>query len=209
MVKGIIGRKLGMTQVYDESGRVVPVTVVEAGPCVITQVKTKDKDGYDAVQLGLVEQKPLKERKISKPELGHLKKSGVAPLRCLKEFSISGDFDGKVGDQVLVSAFAAKSIVNVSGESKGKGFQGVMRRHGFGGGRKTHGSHFHRAPGSIGQCATPSRVFPGKKMPGQMGAKKTTVKNLEVVQIIEDKNLMLVKGALPGAKGGLVYIRGN
>jgi len=208
MVKGIIGKKLGMTQVYDESGRVVPVTVLEAGPCIVTQIKTKDRDGYSAVQIGLVES-DLKERKISKPERGHLKKNGLAPMRRLKEFRIGDDFDGKIGDQVLVNAFEVNSKVAVSGESKGKGFQGVIRRHGFGGGRKTHGSTFHRAPGSIGQCATPSRTFPGKRLPGQMGAKRVTVKNLEVVQIIEDKNLMLIKGAIPGSKGGLVYIRGN
>lgn len=205
MMKGLIGKKLGMTQVYDEGGSVVPVTVLQAGPCVVTQVKTEDKDGYHAIQLGLVEQKA--PRKLSKAERGHLEKNGIAPLRHLKEFRLQGDQEVKVGDQFLASTFAVKDMVNVSGVSQGKGFQGVMRRHGFGGGRASHGSNFHRAPGSIGQCATPSRVFPGKKMPGQMGNKKVTTKNLEVVQVIEDKNLILVKGAVPGSKGGLVYIR--
>ena len=204
MVKGLIGKKLGMTQIYDDSGSVVPVTVLQAGPCVVTQVKSAEKDGYHAVQLGLVESKP---RKVSKAELGHTKKNGLAPCRYLKEFRIAPDTEVNVGDQVLVDTFEVKQKVTVTGTSQGKGFQGVIRRHGFGGGRMTHGSHFHRAPGSIGQCATPSRVFPGKKMPGQMGNKKVTTKNLEVVQIIEDKNLILVKGAVPGSKGGLVYIR--
>jgi len=205
MVKGLIGRKMGMTQVYDEEGRVVPVTVLEAGPCIVTQVKSTDKDGYTAVQVGLVEKKA--PRRLSKPEKGHLEKNGIAPLRHLKEFKISSDNEIKVGDQILAGAFAVKDMVSVSGISQGKGFQGVVRRHGFGGGRMTHGSHFKRAPGSIGQCATPSRVFPGKKMPGQMGSKRITTKNLEVVQIIEDKNLILVKGAVPGSKGGIVVIR--
>jgi large subunit ribosomal protein L3 len=205
MVKGLIGKKLGMTQVYDESGSVVPVTVLEAGPCVVTQVKSTESDGYTAVQLGFVEKKTPK---ISKPEEGHLKKNGLAPVKHLKEFKIAPGTEVTVGDQILVTTFAAKDLVSVTGTSQGKGFQGVMKRHGFGGGRKTHGSHFHRAPGSIGQCATPSRVFPGKKLPGQMGAKKVTTKNLEVVSVIEDKNLLLIKGAVPGSKGGYVIIRG-
>jgi len=205
MIQGLIGKKLGMTQVYDENGSVVPVTVIEAGPCVVTQVKTLETDGYNAVQLGLVESKT--PRKLPKGELGHLKKNGIAPLRHLKEFRLPEAGEIKVGDQVLVNAFEPKQKVKVSGITQGKGFQGVIKRHGFGGGRMTHGSHFKRAPGSIGQCATPSRVFPGKKMPGQMGAKKVTVRNLEVVQVIEDKNLLLVKGAVPGSKGGFVTIR--
>lgn len=205
MIHGLIGKKLGMTQVYDENGAVVPVTVIEAGPCVVTQVKTTETDGYCAVQIGLVEAKV--PRKLSKPEVGHLKKNGIAPLRHLKEFRVEEGSEIKVGDQVLVTSFAPKQKVTVSGISQGKGFQGVVKRHGFGGGRMTHGSMFHRAPGSIGQCATPSRVFPGKRLPGHMGHKGVTVKNLEVVQVIEDKNLLLVKGAVPGSKGGFVTIR--
>ena len=205
MIKGILGKKLGMTQVYDDTGRVVPVTVLEVGPCVVTQVKTVEKDGYTAAQIGLVEKKPPK--KLSKPETGHLKKNGAAPLRHLKEFPLEDEGGVNVGDQVLVNNFTVDEKIHVTATSQGKGFQGVIKRHGFGGGRKTHGSHFHRAPGSIGQCATPSRVFPGKKLPGHMGSRKVTVKNLKVVQIIEDQNLMLVKGAVPGAKGGLVAIR--
>ena len=194
-----------MTQIYDENGNVVPVTVLQAGPCVVTQIKTPDKDGYQAVQLGLVEEKSPKN--VNKPETGHLKKNGIAPLRHLREFPLGTGVEVKLGDQVLANTFQVNEKVNVTGTSKGKGFQGVIKRHGFGGGRMTHGSNFKRAPGSIGQCATPSRVFPGKKLPGQMGTKRVTTKNLTVVQIIEDKNLILVRGAVPGAKGGLITIR--
>lgn len=204
MVNGLIGKKLGMTQVYDENGKVLPVTVVEAGPCIVTQIKNPEKDKYTAVQLGLVEKKA--PRKLTKPQLGHLSKNNIAPMRHLREFKLTDGEEVNVGDQVLVSIFKANEKVDVVGKSKGKGFQGVVRRHGFGGGRMTHGSHFHRAPGSIGQCATPSRVFPGKKMPGQMGSRRVTVKNLEIVQVIEDQNLVLVKGAIPGAVGCLVTL---
>jgi large subunit ribosomal protein L3 len=205
MVKGLIAKKIGMTQVYNEEGRVVPVTVLQAGPCVVTQVKNLEKDGYVAAQLGLVENKPAK--RLTKAETGHLSKNGIAPLRHLREFKIADGETLNVGDQVLANIFEVKEKVLVTGRSKGKGFQGVIRRHGFGGGRMSHGSNFHRAPGSIGQCATPSRVFPGKKMPGHMGDRRVTVKGLEVVRVIEDKNLILVKGAVPGSKGGLVTIR--
>lgn len=205
MIQGLIGKKVGMTQVYDETGSVVPVTVLEVGPCVVTQVRTEETDGYNAVQLGLVER--TVPRKLSKAEVGHLKKNGLAPMRHLREFKVSEGTQVNVGDQLLVSHFSPKQKVTVSGISQGKGFQGVIKRHGFGGGRETHGSHFQRAPGSIGQCSTPSRVFPGKRLPGQMGNQQVTVKNLEVVQVIEDKNLLLVKGAVPGSKGGLVTIR--
>lgn len=204
MVNGLIGKKLGMTQIYDENGKVQPVTVVEAGPCIVTQVKSPEKDKYAAVQLGLVEAK--KPKKLSKPQLGHLKKNNISPLRHLREFKTADSQDVKIGDQVLVTIFKEKDKVDVVGKSKGKGFQGVIKRHGFGGGRMTHGSNFHRAPGSIGQCATPSRVFPGKKMPGQMGSRRVTVKNLEIVQVIEEQNLVLVKGAIPGAVGCLVTL---
>ncbi|MCB1042534.1 MAG: 50S ribosomal protein L3 [Acidobacteria bacterium] len=205
MIKGLIGKKVGMTQVHDEQGRVVPVTVLEVGPCVVTQVKTSEHDGYNAVQVGLVEENT--PRKLSKAEVGHLGKSQIAPMRHLREFRLNEASDAKVGDQLSATVFEKTDKLTVTGTSRGKGFQGVIRRHGFGGGRMTHGSNFKRAPGSIGQCATPSRVFPGKKMPGQMGNKRVTVRNLEVVEIIEDKNLILVKGAVPGSKGGIVTIR--
>jgi len=205
MIKGLIGKKIGMTQIYDAAGAVVPVTVLEMGPCVVTQVKTAENDGYVSVQLGWLEGIPA--RKLSKPELGHLKKSSAAPCRHLREFRLAAGTEVTLGDQVKVTDFEVAEKVTVTGTSQGKGFQGVIKRHGFGGGRQTHGSHFKRAPGSIGQCATPSRVFPGKRMPGHMGNKKVTTKNLEIVQIIEDKNLILLKGAVPGSKGGLVTIR--
>jgi large subunit ribosomal protein L3 len=205
MIKGLIGKKIGMTQVFDEDGRVVPVTVLQAGPCVVTQVKTQESHGYSAVQVGLLEEGIAKQ--VNKPETGHLSKHDLSPMRHIKEFRLEDDAQINVGDSIKVGAFAVADKLTVTGISQGKGFQGVIKRHGFGGGRASHGSHFKRAPGSIGQCATPSRVFPGKRMPGHMGAKKVTVKNLEVVQIIEDKNLILVKGAVPGSKGGLVTIR--
>jgi len=205
MIKGLIGKKIGMTQVYDADGRVIPVTVVEAGPCVVTQIKTPERDGYSAVQLGLIEKKA--PRKLSKAEKGHLEKNGVAPLRHLREFKISNGEEVNVGDTVPVTTFEPNEMVAITGKTRGRGFQGVIKRHGFGGGRATHGSHFKRAPGSIGQCATPGRVFPGKKMPGQMGSKNVTVKNLEVVKVIEDKNLILVKGAVPGSKGTLLTLK--
>lgn len=205
MIKGLIGKKVGMTQVYDENGRMIPVTVIEVGPCVVTQVKTADRDGYSSVQMGLLERKA--PRNLTKPRLGHLEKSDLAPMRTLREFRLNGSDEVAVGEQVLASAFEKNEKITITGTSKGKGFQGVIRRHGFGGGRMTHGSHFKRAPGSIGQCATPSRVFPGKKMPGQMGNKRVTVKNLEVIDILEDKNLILVKGAVPGSKGGILTLR--
>ena len=205
MIKGLIGKKIGMTQVFDENGLAVPVTVLEAGPCVITHIKNADRDGYDAVQVGLIEGKM--PRKLTKGQLGHLEKSGTRPVRHLREFKIPQGVEVKIGDEIGVSQFEKKELLTIVGTSKGKGFQGVVKRHGFGGGRMTHGSNFKRAPGSIGQCATPSRVFPGKKMPGHMGDKRVTVKNLEVVEIIADKNLILVKGAVPGARGGIVTIR--
>lgn len=205
MINGLIGKKIGMTQIFDETGKVIPVTVLEAGPCVVTQIKTVESDGYDAVQVGLVEKKPPKH--LSRPAQGHLNRASLPMVRHLKEFSGEANAEVKVGDQISVNAFEKQQKLNVTGTSKGKGFQGVIRRHGFGGGRMTHGSNFKRAPGSIGQCATPSRVFPGKRMPGQMGARKVTVKNLEIVDIIEDRNLILVKGAVPGSNGGLVTIQ--
>lgn len=198
----ILGRKLGMTQVWTEDGDLLPVTVIEAGPCVVTQVKTEAKEGYDAIQIGFGE---IAERKVNKPKAGHFAKAGVDPVRHLIE--VRGESDHKPGDTIDVSVFADAKHVNVSGVSKGKGFAGVIKRYNFGGGRASHGSHFHRAPGSIGQAATPARVFKGKKMPGHMGAEKVTVKNLDVVKVDAEQNLLIVKGAVPGSKGTLLTIK--
>jgi large subunit ribosomal protein L3 len=202
---GIIGKKLGMTQRFAENGSVVPVTVLKAGPCVVVQRKTKASDGYDAVQLGLVE--PGRRIKATKPQEGHFKKSGSAPCRVLREFRLGGAEEGpKVGDSVKVNVFSKAERVDVSGVSKGKGFAGVVKRHHFRGGRATHGSMFHRAPGSIGASAFPSRVLPGMRAGGHMGQDRVTAKNLEVVDVIEDQDLLLVRGAVPGPSGAYVAI---
>ncbi len=202
-MKELIGIKIGMTQIYSDDGRAIPVSVVEAGPCRIVAIKTTEKDGYEAVQLGFGEKR---KKLFTKPELGHFEKAGVEPTRYLKE--ISGHEDVNVGDEVKVDIFKKGEIVDVTGISKGLGFQGVMRRHGFSGGQATHGqSDRERAPGSIGQSSYPSRVFKGMKMPGKMGKDKVTVLNLVVARVIEDQNLILVRGAIPGKKGTLVKIR--
>lgn len=198
----ILGRKLGMTQVWTEDGNLLPVTVIEAGPCVVTQVKTEANEGYEAIQIGFGE---IAERKVNKPMAGHFEKAGVSPVRHLIE--IRGESDYKAGDTIDVSVFAEAKQVDISGVSKGKGFAGVMKRHNFGGGRASHGSHFHRSPGSVGQASTPSRIFKGKKLPGHMGAEKVTVKNLDVVKVDAEQNLLIVKGAVPGAKGTLLTIK--
>ncbi|MBU42947.1 MAG: 50S ribosomal protein L3 [Spirochaetaceae bacterium] len=202
MAKGLIGRKLGMTQVFDEKGNVVPVTVLEAGPCVVTDLRTEEQHGYKAVQLGFGE---VKEKALSKAEVGHVKKNGIAPHRTLMEFR-DADLEVEVGASVAADLFSAGDRVKVTSVSKGKGFQGVMKRHGFGGGRMTHGSHFHRAPGSIGASSDPSRVFKGKKMPGHAGQLKTTVSNLKIMQVDLENNRILVKGAVPGARTSVVRI---
>jgi large subunit ribosomal protein L3 len=204
-VDGILGKKLGMTQIYMEDGTAVPVTVVQAGPCLVVQRKTAGEDGYEAVQLGLVEEG--RKIKVGRPREGHFKKAGVAPMRSLVEFKVAADDETKAGDQVKASVFAVDDYVDVVGNSKGKGFQGVIKRHGFGGGRATHGSMFHRAPGSIGQSAFPSRVFPGTRLPGRMGGGRVTVKNLKVVKVDEEANLLYLKGAVPGANGSVVTVR--
>lgn len=204
---GIIGKKLGMTQRFAEDGSVVPVTVLKAGPCVVVQRKTKASDGYDAVQLGLVE--PGRRIKATKPQEGHFRKSGSAPCRVLREFRVGGganEGEPKVGDSVKVTVFSKAEKVDVSGVSKGKGFAGVVKRHHFRGGRATHGSMFHRAPGSIGASAFPSRVLPGMRAGGHMGQDNVTAKNLEVVEVIEEQDLLLVRGAVPGANGTYVEI---
>lgn len=206
MVEGLIGKKLGMTQVFDAEGNVIPVTVIQAGPCVVVQRKTAEKEGYSAVQLGMVEKK---KPRANKPIEGHFKKAGVPPTRILREFSFRETEEEpiKVGDEVLVKdVFEAQDLVDVSGRSKGRGFQGVMKRHGFRGGKATHGSMFHRAPGSIGASSYPSRVFPGMKGAGRMGNDRVKIRNLTVVEIDAENNLLLVEGAIPGSRGSYVYI---
>jgi large subunit ribosomal protein L3 len=205
MIEGMIGRKVGMTQLFAEDGKVTPVTVLEVGPCVIVQRKTADKDGYEAVQVGLVDAKAAKN--ANKPQKGHHEKASVPPTRILREFKTDEGADPKPGEPVLVEMFDEVKNVDVIGTSKGKGFQGVIKRHGFGGGKATHGSMHHRGPGSIGQSAWPSKVFKGMRGPGQMGNKRITVKNVKIVRIDNEKNLMLVKGAVPGASGSIVMIR--
>jgi len=201
--KGIVGRKIGMTQLFDpESGRVTPVTVVEAGPCPVVQVKTPETDGYQAVQLAFG---PVKEKRLNKPRLGHLRRADVAPHRDLVEVR---DADGlSVGDTVTVEAFQPGERVKVSGRSKGKGFAGTVKRHNFGRGPVTHGSHNVRAPGSIGASATPSRVFKGIRMAGHMGDERVTQRGLRVAEVDAERNLLLIAGAVPGSVGGIVEIR--
>ena len=194
-----------MTQVFDAEGRVVPVTVLQAGPCVVVQRKTAEKDGYEAVQLGLVEF--LKESRVNKPDAGRFKKAGVEPARYVREFRVSSDAEYKAGDRILASEFKPKQRVDVIGVSKGKGFQGVVRRHHFSGGPDTHGSMSHRAPGSVGQSSYPSRVLKGVRMGGRMGGKRNTMIGLEVVEVVEEDNLILVRGAVPGHNGSYVAVR--
>jgi large subunit ribosomal protein L3 len=193
-----------MTQVFRPDGQVVPVTLLKAGPCVVVQRKTPTSDGYDAVQLGLVEF----AKKPNRPAAGHLKKSGAEGVKWMREFRLkSGMGDPKPGDRVLVDQFKPKDKVDVTGVSKGRGFAGVVKRHHFGGGDATHGSMFHRAPGSIGASSYPSRVFPGTKMGGQMGHAQVTVRNLEVIEVDAEDNVLMVKGAVPGPNGGYVIVR--
>ena len=207
MVDGLIGIKVGMTQVFDENGTVVPVTVIKAGPCVVVQKKTKDPDGYEAVQLGLVEF--IRPSRVNKPRTGHFKKAEVPPCRVLKEFQSEDAGESlKVGEQILVNqVFQANDKVDVWGTSKGKGFAGLIKRHHFAGGAESHGSMFHRAPGSIGASAYPSRVLPGMRAAGHMGSERVVVQNVNVVRIQEQENLLLIKGAVPGRNGGYVVIK--
>ncbi|MCP4901631.1 MAG: 50S ribosomal protein L3 [bacterium] len=204
MVRGILGKKIGMTQIFDDDGKVVPVTIVQAGPCVVVQRKNIERDGYEAVQLGLVEATP--RRHAPKPVVGHFSEAGIPPTRVLGEVPVDTEDESKPGDAVLTDIFEVEDQVHVSGRSKGRGFQGVIKRHGHSGGRASHGSMFHRAPGSIGQSAWPSRVFPGTKMPGQTGNAKATVKNARIVKIDADRNLLFVKGGVPGARNSYVRI---
>ncbi len=205
MVTGIIGRKVGMTQVFLPDGTVVPATVIKAGPCVVVQAKTTATDGYQAVQLGLVDATPSKENKAT---AGHYKKAGVPPTRVRREVKVKAGADApKAGDQVLVDIFKAGEKVDVIGTSRGKGFQGVIKRHGFAGGAATHGSMFHRAPGSIGASSFPSRVVKGMRAAGRMGADRVTTHNLRVVSVDAGNHLLVLRGAVPGAPNGIVIVR--
>jgi large subunit ribosomal protein L3 len=203
--KGILGRKLGMTQVFDEAHRVIPVTVIEAGPCRVVQLKTPERDGYAAVQLSFGETKP---GRLSKPELGHLKKADAGPARYLAELRVDDLSGFEIGQVLGADVFEKGERVDVTGISKGHGFSGVMKRHNFAGQGASHGNHKkHRAPGAIGACATPARVFKGVRMAGQHGNARVTTQNLEVVQGDAERNLLLIKGAVPGPSGGLVFVR--
>lgn len=206
MVKGLIGKKIGMTRVFDESGNHVPVTVLRAGPCVVLQVKNEDTDGYNAVQIGFIDE-TVKEKRQSKALLGHLKKAGSPAVRIIREFELEGDDDVSPGDELTVEQFAEVGKVDVTATTKGRGFQGVMRRYDFKGGKATHGSMFHRAPGSIGMAAYPGKVFKGHRMPGQMGNVRVTEIGLRVVEINAEENLILVAGSVPGSRKGYVFIR--
>lgn len=203
-MKGILGKKIGMTQVFTENGNVVPVTVIEAGPMNVLQIKTADVDGYNAIQLGYED---IKEKKVNKPKKGHFNKAQVSFKKHLTEFRVEDVSGYEVGQELKADLFEAGDKVDVSGVSKGKGFQGVIKRHGQSRGPETHGSKYHRRPGSMGGSSDPSKVFKGKKLPGHMGHKNVTVQNLEIVSVDVDKNLLLVKGAIPGPKGGLLTIK--
>ncbi len=204
MKKGIIGRKIGMTQIFDEKGNVIPVTVIEAGPCVVAQVKTVETDGYNAVQLGFGE---IKDKHINKPEAGHFAKAKLANKKHLREFKLENIENYKVGDEVKADVFEVGEKIDVQGTSKGKGFQGVIKRHGQHRGPMGHGSMYHRRPGSMGPTSTPGRVFKGKKLPGQMGKATITIQNLDVVRVDMDKNVLLVKGSVPGSKGAILKVK--
>jgi large subunit ribosomal protein L3 len=200
---GLLGNKVGMTQIFDESGNIIPVTILKVGPCVITQVKTKSKDGYDSIQIGYGN---LSSKALSQPELGHLQKSNIQPLKYLKEFKITEANDFSIGQVLNVDSFSPGQFVNIRGKSIGKGFSGLQKRHNFSRGPMTHGSKNHREPGSIGMGTTPGRVLPGKKMAGQLGNKITTIRKLKVIQINSEENLLVIKGSVPGKPGNLLSI---
>lgn len=204
MKKALIGKKLGMTQIFDENGTVIPVTVIEAGPCVVAQVKTIENDGYEAIQLGFGD---VKEHKVNKPVKGHFAKANVPVKKHLREFRVDSIENFKVGDELKADVFAEGEKIDVQGTSKGKGFQGVIKRHGQHRGPMGHGSMYHRRPGSMGPTSTPGRVFKGKKLPGHMGKVTVTIQNLDVVKVDTDKNVILVKGSVPGAKGAILKIK--
>ena len=204
MKKTIIGKKIGMTQIFDEEGKVIPVTVIEAGPCVVAQVKSVETDGYNAIQLGFGE---VKESKVNRPEKGHFAKANIAAKKHLREFRVDEVESYKVGDEIKADTFEKGDKIDVQGTSKGKGFQGVIKRHGQSRGPMGHGSMYHRRPGSMGPTSTPGRVFKGKKLPGHMGVQTVTIQNLEVVRVDLDKNVILVKGSVPGPKGAILKIK--
>ena len=204
MKKGLIGKKVGMTQIFDEAGKVIPVTAIEAGPCVVAQVKTEETDGYTAIQLGFGD---VKESKLNRPEKGHFSKVNVTLKKHLREFRVDSVEEVKVGDELKADVFAEGDKIDIQGTSKGKGFQGVIKRHGQSRGPMGHGSMYHRRPGSMGPTSTPGRVFKGKKLPGHMGVQTVTIQNLEVVKVDLDKNVILVKGSVPGAKGAILKLK--
>ena len=204
-VKGILGRKLGMTQVWDENNKIIPVTVIEAGPCVVTQVRTPERDGYSAIQIGFGQ---IKAKAVTKPEKGHFEKAGVTPRRHLMEIRTADASEYELGKDVTAEIFADQEIVDVIGVTRGKGTAGVMKRHGFSGLGAGHGVHRkHRSPGSIGECSTPSRIFKGMRMAGHMGVERKTIENLTIARVDAERGLILVKGAVPGPKNGLVVVR--
>ena len=204
MKKAILGRKIGMTQIFNEDAQLIPVTVIEAGPCFVTQVKTVEKDGYSAVQVGITDKK---EKHTTKPLQGHFAKSGVAPKRFVRELKLDNAAEMNAGDTITVEQFEAGEVVDVTGISKGKGFAGTVKRWGTHRGPMTHGSKYHRGPGSMGACSSPSRVFKGKKLPGHMGAEQVTIQNLDVIRVDVERNLLLIRGGVPGPKGGLITIK--
>jgi large subunit ribosomal protein L3 len=204
MINGLLGKKVGMTQLLQNDGTVIPVTVIQAGPCVVVQKKTKVKDGYEAVQLGFVEF--VKPKNVNKPMTGHFKKANAAPVKFVREMKITGEDSANPGDKVMIDIFNQNELVHVIGTSKGKGFAGVVKRHRFRGGRASHGSMFHRAPGSIGSSAYPSRVLKGMRMGGHMGNERVTVQNLRVARIDQENNLLFVRGAVPGPAGAYVVV---
>jgi large subunit ribosomal protein L3 len=204
MIKGLLAKKIGMSSIFSSDGQRLPVTILQVGPCVVTQIKTKDKDGYEALQIGFGEKK---KNKVNRALAGHFKKSGVRACGFLREFPADNYSEFKEGQTLTVDMFEAGERVDISGNSKGRGYAGVVKRWGFHGGRETHGSHSHRVPGAIGMCAWPSKVMKGKKLPGHYGSSRVTLKGLEVVGVRPEQNLLIIKGAIPGSRGGLVEVR--
>ena len=203
MVIGLLGNKIGMTQIFDEYGNIIPVTILKVGPCIVTQVKTKSKDGYNSVQIGYGN---ISNKLLNQPRLGHFQKSNIRPLKYLKEFKVSDQEKFEIGQILTINSFLLSKFVNIKGKTIGKGFSGLQKRHNFSRGPMTHGSKNHRAPGSIGMGTTPGRVLPGKKMAGQLGNKTTTIKRLKVIQINSEENILLIKGSVPGKPGNLLSI---